>query len=764
MFTLMKKANNRGETTKWRRALNKLGTSIGTKIILPYLLLTLAVAGAGAFIVTNFVTGSLRERFNNQLLDAGRVVSESMVGYEQERLEILRVVANTEGVPEGLATGDRDRLATLVPQIIANSNTDAAALLNTEGIEVYGWRRVTNQPQGETSTGTDFSQLEEVRLVLDEYVDALGNKRVFLGQTPEGFMLFTVGPVYWGQELVGAVLVGSDVRKMTVGLTENAVARVTLYDRSGDVIATTLGDGQQSVAELLQGSPEQYEVVIRLLRESPEQYEVVTAVAGSQVPLRQAEILSQNYLFAYGDWRLRGRSFGLFSVALPSNFIFNAASNSRNLLSLVFSLATVAVFTIGFVVARRITSPLNRLVQVSTAVTRGNLEQRTGIRRNDEIGTLAASFDTMTEHLVERNRQLVEQASKLEAILHSIADCVIVFDMEDRIIASNPAAQKILPDLLYNYVAASSDDLSSNGSQENNEESDPLIVLDAPHEFQRLEIGSRVFSALPAPVETPEGDQLGRVVVLRDITREAEAEQLKDGFITSVSHELRTPLTAVKGYVDLLLMTGATNMSEQHYRQVKVISENTEQLVRHVNKLIEITEIQSSTLKLAKQQEHFSKLAAEAVVAWRERMEGKGLTLRLNVKDREMWVDGDAHRLVWAIDNLLQNAHDYTLSGDRVEVRLFRRGNEACIEVSDTGIGISTADQAHLFTRFFRVQDQRAFNVHGMGLGLFIVRSVVELHDGRVWAKSEFGVGSTFGFALPLLPEPVPAEQQNVPS
>jgi hypothetical protein len=121
-----------GRASEWRSTLGRFVASIGTKIILPYLLLTLVVAGVGAFVVTNLVTSSMRERFNNQLLDAGRVVSEGMVRYEKDRLEVLRVVAGTEGVPESLVAGDRDSLANLVPQIIANSKTDAVELAKGE--------------------------------------------------------------------------------------------------------------------------------------------------------------------------------------------------------------------------------------------------------------------------------------------------------------------------------------------------------------------------------------------------------------------------------------------------------------------------------------------------------------------------------------------------------------------------------------------------------------------------------------------------------
>ncbi|GAB4543209.1 MAG: ATP-binding protein [Anaerolineae bacterium] len=737
------------------RSLIKVATSIGAKIILPYLLLTLVVAGVGAYILTSLVASSMYERFNNQLLDAGRVVSESMVRYEADRLAVLRAVAGTQGVPEALAAGDRAALARLVPQIIANSKVDAVELLDGRGIEVFGWQRPPGQdgPSGEERSGADYSQLQDVRLVLEGYVDDFGEKRVLLSQTPHGLMIFTIGPVYLEGERVGAAMVGIYVREMLVELTESAVAKVTLYDRNGTVVGTTMAGGQEAVAGQLREPPEQYERVMALLAESPDRYQVVVAEAAKQVPLRQVEILGQQYVLAFGDWRLRNQSFGLFSVALPSNFIVSTAATSRGVLSLIFSLATVAVITIGFLIARRIIHPLNRLVETSVAVASGDLEQRTGIRRSDEIGSLASSFDVMTEKLAERNRQLVEQASELEAILNSIADGVIVLDRQGQIITTNPAAQQVLAEMASNFPAGPLRELPPGlfGGVDETTGSDQLSVaglLQTPHRYR---VGSRVLSALAAPVVTPGGDELGTVVVLRDISREVESEQLKDAFITSISHELRTPLTAIKGYSDLLLMTADGSLDERRLEFVHTISDNTNQLLRHINTLIDISQIQAGNLGLEKERLRFSELVGEVVEKWRGSLETKGLALRVRFSGGSLWVRGDRERLQWAVDNLLSNAYNYTLPGGRVEVRVFGEGGQARVDVTDTGVGVAAEDQPYLFTRFFRAHNELTFSVRGVGLGLFITRSIVELHGGQVWAESELGVGSTFSIALPLI-------------
>lgn len=736
----------------WLHAFDNFRVSIGAKIILPYMLLTLMVAGAGAFIVTNLVTGSLQERFHNQLLDAGRVVAEAMVRYEAERLSVLRAVVGTEGVAESVAMQDQKALAALVPQIIANSQTDGVVLLDSDGRPLYVWQRRSGQQ--EQLAGADYSTIPEVRQVLHGFVDEFGDKFVLLYESADGLMLYTVGPVYLDEQRVGAAMVGSLVRPMVVNLTETAVARVTLYDRQGRVVESTLGfSGSDGVA--LNQTATEVDEIIALLHQSADRHQVVVAGANALVPFSQVEILGQEYWLAFGDWRLRGQSIGLFTVALPGNFIVNTAVTSRRLLSLVFSVATIGVFMIGFAVAQRIVRPLNRLVQTSLAVAQGDLQQRSGIHSRDEVGRLAKSFDLMTRRLAERSRQLSEQAGKLEAILNSIADGVIVLDHNERVVTLNPAARTLLDDFSTRVASSplqaltpindgSAGPATDIGALLNREPGAPLIS-------QRYRLGNRVLSALAAPVRTPEGAVAGSVVVLRDISREVEAEELKEGFITSISHELRTPLTAIIGYSQLLNMSAGPKLEEKQQLHLQRISDSAEELNRHINALINISQIQAGSLALKLEHLLLSQLVEQAVERWRGPMQAKNLAFDCELSVDDIWIDADENYLLWAVENLLSNAHNYTLAGGRVTVRLFRGNGEARLDVQDSGVGVAAADLPHLFTRFFRASNESTFDVRGVGLGLFIARSVIELHRGRIWAESTLAVGSTFSLALPLV-------------
>ena len=172
-------------------------------------------------------------------------------------------------------------------------------------------------------------------------------------------------------------------------------------------------------------------------------------------------------------------------------------------------------------------------------------------------------------------------------------------------------------------------------------------------------------------------------------------------------------------------------------------------MLHHINKLIDIAQIQAGALWLDRKAVNLLEVTEQVIENWREQLESKGLALEVSLPEVDLWIEGDPQRLSWAIDNLLNNAYSYTIAG-RVEVVLSQKGEEARLDVVDTGIGVAAANQPYLFTRFFRAGHDETYDVAGVGLGLYITRSLIEAHGGRAWAESELGVGSTFSLALPL--------------
>jgi signal transduction histidine kinase len=204
--------------------------------------------------------------------------------------------------------------------------------------------------------------------------------------------------------------------------------------------------------------------------------------------------------------------------------------------------------------------------------------------------------------------------------------------------------------------------------------------------------------------------------------------------------------------MDLFKTAEKANLSPDRMRLLDAVSANTNKLIDHVNKLLDIGEIQQGTIWLQSEPFNLTQLLADLTPAWRDLMTEKGLSFQVNDNGQEAWVNGDRARLNWAINSLVENAYHYTLADGRVAVNLIidQAEGEVRIEVVDTGIGIAPVDEPYIFTRFYRVENQSTFNETGVGLGLFIARSLVEMHKGRIWVQSRPGEGSTFSIALPL--------------
>ncbi len=239
---------------------------------------------------------------------------------------------------------------------------------------------------------------------------------------------------------------------------------------------------------------------------------------------------------------------------------------------------------------------------------------------------------------------------------------------------------------------------------------------------------------------------------MRDITQEVESENLKDAFITSISHELRTPLTVIKVYGDLMQKTANNHLDDRQIQFIRRINRSTKQLENHINQLINISEIQAGTIRINLEQLDFVELVHRASENWDDRFKNKNITFTVKLPDSPLMISADHTQLEWAVESLLSNAHNYTPSGGQVTVTAQAVSNLIRLDVVDTGIGIPAADQSQLFNRFFRAQNSINYETRGVGLGLFIAKSVVESHNGEIEVTSDLGQGSTFSIMLPLDP------------
>lgn len=268
-------------------------------------------------------------------------------------------------------------------------------------------------------------------------------------------------------------------------------------------------------------------------------------------------------------------------------------------------------------------------------------------------------------------------------------------------------------------------------------------------------VAQRALSVSAGPIVDSAGEFGGAVLVYTDITDLMHALKVKDDFVASVSHELRTPLTAIMGYLDLVL-DEEDAVGPDVRQNLQVAKRNSERLLRLVSDLLFTAQAVEGHVSVDVQETDLASLVDQALTDLGPRADEVGVDLRRRLP-RRLVAQGDPVRLRQMIDNLVSNAVKYTPAEGSVTVALCEEGDHAVLRVSDTGIGISPADQSRLFSRFFRTRDAETRAIQGIGLGLAITRSIVEAHGGTIRVDSHVGSGTTFLVRLPRHgPAPAP--------
>ncbi|MFQ5577886.1 MAG: sensor histidine kinase [Anaerolineae bacterium] len=355
-----------------------------------------------------------------------------------------------------------------------------------------------------------------------------------------------------------------------------------------------------------------------------------------------------------------------------------------------------------------------------------------------------------TRRLAEALKREHTAAVQNQTILESIADGIIVFNAERQIIVANPAANQLagqsLQALTFNQMVTSiaADDRAALQT---------WLPRNTPDEQSTIRFAWRgkTVSAGVAPMMTgAENKQVsaGSVMVLRDITREAQLEKAKDLFLGMVSHELRTPMSAIRGYVEILLDLEKDTLTAEGYEYLQAINLSIRQLLTLANELIDLSRLETGEIDLYCRWTDLASLVTEVAKIVRHEFSSRNLSLTVSIEPGLPKLYLDKTRISQILLNLLSNTYKYTLQGGAT-VSVSQSDEWVNVSVADTGVGIKEADQPNLFQRFFRADDQVVQQAGGTGLGLSISKGLIELHHGNLTFESTYGVGTTFVMSLP---------------
>ena len=359
-----------------------------------------------------------------------------------------------------------------------------------------------------------------------------------------------------------------------------------------------------------------------------------------------------------------------------------------------------------------------------------------------------------------------EETDRREAILESIAEGVIVTDAAGKAVLMNAAAEDLLGVTRRQILGRPLQQMlePATTSQPNLRQ-----LTESPTHLQAIfDLENKQIHVSAAPVRNAVGEQMGLVAVLRDVTREVQAERAKREFIATISHELRTPLTAILGYAEALYsgMVGTLNQSQEQF--IHIIHDNARRMVSMANNLIALSEAERGRLELEYAETDLSLIANEVAHTFAPQIQSRQIEWKLQIEDDLPPIEADPNRIRQVLANLVSNAVKYTLPGGHVTmgIEMMPATSETqprfCkIWVQDTGVGIPPQEQHRVWERFYRADNPLKVEAGGIGVGLSIVRSLVHAHGGRVWLDSDPGEGSTFTVLLPASPQPSPSLAGN---
>lgn len=346
-----------------------------------------------------------------------------------------------------------------------------------------------------------------------------------------------------------------------------------------------------------------------------------------------------------------------------------------------------------------------------------------------------------------------------EALFNSIGDGAIATDEFGRIIRINPAAldileyreDEVLGEWFPKIIVALDENLT------------PLSLIDRPITkafltgkpiSEKMRYRTKTGQYRPVSVTVSpillDGRPVGAIEVFRDITVEHSIDRMKSEFISLASHQLRTPLSAVKTYSHMLLEGYMGDVVPAQKKALRTILSATNRMNELVNLLLNVTRVESGSIAMNPKRHSLQKLAEEVVKEMQVPAQEKNLSLHLKLPKQTLSVKTDNLLAKEVLINLVNNAVKYTPEGGEVTIGLTKKGEQAIFAITDTGVGIPAYSQDHIFTKFFRAQNVVKQETTGTGLGLYLVKGLVDTLGGNVWFKSEENKGSTFFFSLPL--------------
>jgi two-component system, OmpR family, phosphate regulon sensor histidine kinase PhoR len=439
---------------------------------------------------------------------------------------------------------------------------------------------------------------------------------------------------------------------------------------------------------------------------------------------------------------------GIIRLAVPLSDINIISGKLKGILVVALMFAFTVSVVLFFLVSVWISRPLKEISWIAQNIAHGDFSKRPSAVSGDEIGDLSESIRFMSDQIKTKIEEVTTNKLRLEAVLWSMFEGVMVIDRSGNIILINHALKELLK-IKENPSGKSTIEVIRNLDIQDIAES----VLRQPSGVLSREI------AISTPVEknlmvhaTPvarDGKNEAAVLVFHDITELRRLEEIRKDFVANVSHELRTPVSNIQGYAETLLQ-GALDDRINAKEFIAVIHSDSQRLAVLINDLLDLSKIESGKMALNLELNNLKEIVDDACSKIQKKINEKAINFNVAIPDNAKTIYCDKEKIAQAVLNLAENAVKYTPEKGTVKIEASKGNGFIKVDVIDSGIGIPEEHIPRIFERFYRVDKARSRELGGTGLGLSIVKHIVQTHSGEVWVHSIPSKGSTFSFTIPV--------------
>lgn len=459
-----------------------------------------------------------------------------------------------------------------------------------------------------------------------------------------------------------------------------------------------------------------------------------------------AEARSPEVMSVTKNLRVGKQNIGAASVSVSVFGIKQAAARSRRVILSALVIAAVLAAVLSQRLAFSIARPITDMSKVARRMSEGDLTQRAPVEGNDEISQLAVGFNTMAMQIEKMLRESTADRDRMETILTTMADGIVITDEEGRVVLFNKASERIFGHSAQDIIGRPIYDLGLHPELAEMVRETLSTQRMVRKELRLVGDSESFLSAYSTTVKDQPSEVKGAVVVLYDLTEIIRHEHAQKEFVANVSHELRTPITAVRVTSEALL-SGAKDDPALLDRFLTTLVKESERLSALIDDLLEVAKLESGRIA-AKRVDVDLRDVAETIENIHLPEAGRrGVRLTLDVP--ELHVFADERQVQQVLGNLVDNAIKYTPTGGSITVNARENERAVSISVSDTGIGVPQGDVPRIFERFYRVDRARSRELGGTGLGLAIVKDIMDSHGGTISVQTRVNEGSTFTVTFP---------------